>query len=100
MLRRRRGCWIFWNYREECNELGYWTDSAVVEPAQEDLEESEEPAGEEEVIPTDGAIKVLYMSAGSIGLSVYYFSHFGYNSTEYEGDIVQLRTYDGNPIMR
>ncbi|KAL4993145.1 hypothetical protein BDV10DRAFT_190258 [Aspergillus recurvatus] len=81
VLRRLRGCWMCVDaekelgvpdlvryYREECNELGYWTDSAVVEPLREELEESEESGEGEEVIMTDGAKTAMYISTGKLAL--------------------------------
>ncbi|KAL3481544.1 hypothetical protein BJX99DRAFT_270745 [Aspergillus californicus] len=73
VLRRFRGCRrciddgidagklsILDLYEEECNEFGYWSDSAVVLPVDED----------EENVPTDAAGKALYISTGTAGAVV------------------------------
>ncbi|KAL3470251.1 hypothetical protein BJX99DRAFT_264421 [Aspergillus californicus] len=76
VLRRFRGCRrcidderdagmldILNFYEEECNEFGYWSDSAVVLP----VDEEEVVDEDEENVPTDAAGKALYISTGAVG---------------------------------
>ncbi|KAL2811879.1 hypothetical protein BJX63DRAFT_397990 [Aspergillus granulosus] len=55
-------------YQEECNELGYWSDDAVVEP--EAIEEDDGEADVSDESPTDGVGMAMYISTGALAVSI------------------------------